>query len=138
MSTPSPRSQYRSYNAGLYLERLIQYRPDPKLDATRRPLLVTLCSMSPVHSLEATMSATTGGFKTVLNTDTQQTYQETFTGATNSKTVVVTFDFEAPKHCSRRDTCTDDNTELDVGRDIDNDVSTVSPPCGHAHRFFHE
>ena len=76
------------------------------------------------------MTASTGGFKTVLNTDTQQTYQETFTGATNSKTVVVTFDFEAPKHCSATNNCTNENNvPIDVGREIDNNVSTVSPPC---------
>ncbi|KAI0240581.1 hypothetical protein LSAT2_008677, partial [Lamellibrachia satsuma] len=78
------------------------------------------------YSLEATMTASTGGFKTVLNTDTQQTYQETFTGATNSKNVVVTFDFEAPKHCSTTNNCANENNvPIDVGREIDNNKSST-------------
>ena len=72
------------------------------------------------------MTAATGGFKTVLNTDTQQTYRDTFSGSSNIKTVVVTFDLEPPKHCSVIDNCTaDNNVPIDVGREIDNNVSKI-------------
>ncbi|KAK2156244.1 hypothetical protein NP493_1987g00009, partial [Ridgeia piscesae] len=77
-------------------------------------------------SLEATMTAATGGFKTVLNTDTQQTYRTTYSGSSNSKTVVVTFDLEPPKHCSVINNCTaENNVPIDVGREIDNNRSAT-------------
>jgi len=72
------------------------------------------------------MTAATGGFKTVLNTDTQQTYRTTYSGSSNSKTVVVTFDLEPPKHCSVINNCTaENNVPIDVGREIDNNVSMI-------------
>jgi len=73
------------------------------------------------------MTAATGGFKTVLNTNTQQPYRTTYRGSSNSKTVVVTFDLESPKHCSVINSCTaDNNVPIVVGREIDNNVSTVT------------
>ena len=71
------------------------------------------------------MEATTGGYKKVLNTEKNVT--QTFTGMTSRRIVNVTFDLEAPVHCSEMYYLCDNEYVLpvDVGIQIDNSVSNL-------------
>ena len=49
-----------------------------------------------------------------------------FAGVTGSRTVSVTFDLKAPTHCKLENTCKSSYLPVDVGRKIDNNVSSFS------------
>ena len=68
------------------------------------------------------MEAKTGGFKDVITS--WENKRQYITGLTSGRTVNVTFDLEAPTHCTESNSCSDDYIlPMDVGMQIDKSVS---------------
>ena len=69
------------------------------------------------------MEAKTGGFKDLATSSVYK--RQHFTGLISRRTVNVTFDLEAPTHCTETDTCIEDYVlPVDVGMQIDKSVSS--------------
>ena len=71
-----------------------------------------------------TMTASTGGYKKVLNTETHKLTEQTYTGQSSSQMIRVVIDLLPPTHCATTDTCAiGDRPPVDVGLETDNSVS---------------
>ena len=68
------------------------------------------------------MTAKNGGFKDLATSSVNR--RQHFEGLTSWRTVNVTFDLEAPTHCTESDSCSNNYTlPVDVGMQIDKNVS---------------
>ena len=74
--------------------------------------------------IEVTMTASTGGYKKVLNTESHKLIEQTFTGRSSSQMIRVIIDLLPPTHCATTDTCgIGAIPPVDVGLEVDNSVS---------------
>ncbi|KAK2165621.1 hypothetical protein NP493_1358g02009 [Ridgeia piscesae] len=87
------------------------------------------------YQIEVTMTASTGGYKKVLNTETHKLTEQTYTGQSSSQMIRVVIDLLPPTHCATTDTCAiGDRPPVDVGLETDNSrMSKRFVGCGVWH-----